>query len=376
MPVDYEKVFRVERNYTKARHPEPADEKLQWLDAHAAPLRLSGFAWFAQDRLYRRMPKHPQEKLPPDVDGLADCTAGGQAAFRTDSPRVAVRVKLNGPPDAWNISPIGQCGVDGYVGDPGFPRRMRYAGSPRLEARKDAYCSWLYECLPPEMRTVTLNFPLYRGVERFEIGVDPSARLEAPPSFAKPGPVIVYGTSVTQGASASRPGMLFTNILSRRLNLEFVNLGFSGSALCEPEVARAIVSMPLAHEPSGLVMDCDSNIRDTKLLMQRHPAFLKILRERWPRVPLLVTSKPPFMTETLHPEVVAYRLERRDFLRNLVAGLRVAGDANVYFQDGSDYYGEDWDECTIDQRHATDLGFYRMAAVLEPLMEQIFLQAK
>ncbi|MCW8129487.1 MAG: SGNH/GDSL hydrolase family protein [Planctomycetota bacterium] len=373
MQVDYEKVFRIERYDPQGVYPEAAKAELDWRDLHAAPIRLSGFPWFEQERIYRRLPLKPAEPLPEAVHWLSFCTAGGQASFRTNSTRLAIRVKLTGHPDSWNITPVGQCGFDAYLGERGTagPARARYAGSAQVAMGKDTYCSWLYEGLPAEPRTVTLNFPLYKGVERAEIGLDPGAQVSAPPPWAKPGPVIVYGTSITQGASASRPGMAFTNILSRRLNLDFVNLGFSGSGLCEPEVARTIAAMPLSHEPAAIFLDCDSNIRSTPLLKERHPAFLKILRARWPAVPLLVASKPPFMTETHHPEIEAYRLERRDFLKGLVEDLRAAGDARVRFQDGGDFYGDDWDECTVDRRHSTDLGFYRMAAVLEPLLRSM-----
>jgi len=370
MGVDQAKVFKIERYDPKAIFPSPAEADLTWRDAFEAPCRLSGFRWFAQDRVYRRLPLKPAAPLPPDVNGLANCTAGGQVAFRTDSPCLAIRVKLASPPDAWNISPVGQCGFDAYLGEPGT---QKYIQSAKVVVGHNRYEAWLYEFLPQATRTVTLNFPLYKGVERVELGVAHGSKVDAPPPFAKPGPVIVYGTSITQGASASRPGMLYTNILSRRLNLEFVNLGFSGSALCEPEVAHAITAMPLAHEPAGLVLDCDSNIRDTNLLRERHPAFLKLLRARWPRVPCFVLSKPPFMTETAHPEVAAYRLDRRDFLKQYVAGWQAAGDTQIFFVDGGELYGDDWHECTIDQRHTTDLGFYRMAGALEPLMRRAFL---
>lgn len=373
MPVDYEKVFRIERYDPNETYPDAAHTDLEWRDAHATPFRLCGFPWFAQDRIYRRLPLKPQDQLPEAVHWLSFCTAGGQVAFRTNSTRLAIRVKLSGLPDSWNMAPVGQCGFDAYIGELGRTdaSRARYVGSAQVVVGKDTYCSWLYEYLPAEARTVTLNFPLYKGVERVEIGFEHGAQVSAPPPFAKPGPVIVYGTSITQGASASRPGMAFTNILSRRLNLEFINLGFSGSGLCEPEVARTIAAMPLNQKPAAIFLDCDSNIRSTALLMERHPAFLKTLRERWPKVPLLVASKPPFMTETHHNEVVAYRLERRDFLKQLVADLRTAGDAKVFFQDGGDFYGDDWDECTIDRRHSTDLGFHRMAHVLEPLLRSM-----
>jgi len=359
------RVHRIERFDTGGPYSSPSDEKLCWIRVPEAPMRLSGFAWYEREKIFRRLPQKPEWPVTRDVDGLAWHTAGGQLAFRTDSPCLALRVTLSAPPDAWNMAPTGQCGFDCYFGE---PFQQRYMATSRLVIGQASYESWLFELLPNTPRTLTLNFPLYMGVKEIQMGLAPGAKLEVPPAWSLPGPVVVYGTSITQGASASRPGLCYTNLLSRKFNAEFINLGFSGSGKGEPEVAKVIREIP---NPALFVLDFDSNIRETHLLKERWPNFIKLLREKHPRVPMLALSKPPFMTETHHPEVTRYRLERRDFLRELVAQCQRDGDARIAFLDGGTLYGDDWHECTTDQRHATDLGFARMAEHIAPVLQSL-----
>ena len=85
---------------------------------------------------------------------------------------------------------------------------------------------------------------------------------------------------------------------------------------------------------------------------------------------MLLLSKPPFSTETIHPEVRAYRLGRRDFLKEFVRQRREKGE-NITFLDGSDFYGDRFDECTVDGRHATDLGFMKIADAVTPVLERL-----
>ena len=194
-------------------------------------------------------------RLPAAVDALANHTAGAQIGFRSDSARVSVRVKLAGPADMDHMPATGQCGFDCYVrpdrGDSASisGRRDTTTGRPPTNAR----CSTMRA---PALRNFTLNFPLYQGVEEVSVGLDAGAQVLPPPPFALDRPVVAYGTSITQGGCASRPGMAWTNILSRRLNVEFINLGFSGSGRGEPEVAATIAEIP---NPACFILDYEAN---------------------------------------------------------------------------------------------------------------------
>jgi len=360
------RVFEI-HGYGGQQKPKVSEADLAWrVNPVAAPFRLAGFAWYAQDKIFRRMPKEPRHKLSESVDGLANHTAGGQIQFRTDSTRLALRVSLVGPHDADHMTAVGECGFDCYISEGG---PSRYYSSTRFDRSKTEYDAWMFGAVSKKMRTITLNFPLYQGVKEIALGLDPDARIEAPPPYAVKGPVVIYGTSITQGGCANRPGTLYTNILSRRLNAEFVNLGFSGSGLGEPELARTINEI---ESPSMIVIDNDSNIRETATLAARLPVFLSILREVHKTVPVLVISKPRFSSETLHPEVIIYRERRRDIHRKAVDDRRAQGDKAIHFFDGAELYrGDVWEECTVDGVHCTDLGFMFMADALTPVFRKI-----
>jgi len=340
-------------------------DALRWHVPAEPPFRLAGFAWFEQDRVYRRLPAKPRWPLPPAVDGLANSTAGGQIQFQTDSPELAVRVQLAGPASMNHMPATGQCGFDCYVGPPGA---QRFCGTTKYDHTQTSYECTLLDLAQSEMRNVTLNFPLYQGVKQVEVGLVRDARIEAPPPYDGDGRVVVYGTSITQGGCAARPGMAYTNILSRRLNREFINVGFSGSGRGEPEVARTIAQV---RNPACFVLDYEANASAEQRLEKTLAEFIAILREAHPETPILVVSRIRYARENVSQDVLQGRLQRRDFQRRTVEDLRAKGDAHISFLDGGTLLGEDFEECTVDGAHPTDLGFYRMARGLAPVLEKI-----
>lgn len=340
-------------------------DALQWHDPQQPPFRLAGFAWFAQDRIYRRLPLKPTEKLPEAVDGLANSTAGGQIQFQSDTGRLSVRVQLRGVADMNHMPATGQCGFDLYIGPPGRPR---YYSTTKYDQKQSAYEILLFQHTERSMRSFTLNFPLYQGVKEVTVGLDAQATVLEPPPYALTRRVVIYGTSITQGGCASRPGMAYTNILSRRLNVGFVNLGFSGSGKGEPEVARVMAGIP---DPALFVLDYEANSESAELLRKTLPEFVHILRNGHPAVPILVVSRIRFAADLVQSVPRQDREDRRAFQKKLVESERRRGDKRIYFTDGGDFLGEDFDECTVDGVHPTDLGFLRIATGLEPVIRRV-----
>ncbi|MGI5868029.1 MAG: SGNH/GDSL hydrolase family protein [Kiritimatiellia bacterium] len=348
----------AQRHDPKMRAAECAADGLVWHSPWEAPLRIEGLGWKLDGNIYRRMPFDPS--LPKAVDDLAWHTSGVKVRFRTDSKRIVVRVKLRGAHSMDHMPATGQCGFDAYLGDGGS---AMYAGTTRFDRSVASYQAPLCDFPTAAMRTATIHFPLYQGVEALSIGLDEGACVETPPPRAWQRPVVVYGTSITQGGCASRPGMSYPNILSRRLDCEFINLGFSGNGRGEPEVAQVIATLPA---PALFISDYEANCAGR--LHETLPTFLGILRQAWPRTPMLVVSKVPYAREMFNEEVRAQRLERRDFQRALVDELREAGDTAVAFFDGGDLLGGNFTECAVDGVHQTDLGFLRMADSLEAVV--------
>jgi len=356
----------VQKHDAAMRTESAVSAGLKWHSPNAAPFYLAGLPWFARNGLYRRMPNDPARPLPPGVEDTCQAPAGAQVRFRTDSAHLALKVRLSAPAGMYHMPATGECGFDCYIG--AGDSAPRYFKTARWEPKSAEYECELFALAGRAMRYVIVNFPLYGGVEKVLLGLDAGARIEPPPTYALPGPVVFYGTSITQGGCASRPGMAFTNIISRRLNVEVINLGFSGSGRGEPVVAEIIAEIP---RPSLYVLDYEANCPSVDHLRQTLPEFIRILRAAHPRAPVLVVSRPRFSAELFLPAKFQDRLARRDCLRQCVQTLRAAGDDHIFFLDGSDFLGGDFEECTVDGIHPTDLGFMRIADAMTPVVRAL-----
>ena len=340
-----------------------SETPLLWHRPDGPPFRLSGFPWYGQDRVYRRLPVDPCRGLPDAVDRLADCTAGGQVSFRSDSTHLAIRVNLAGPANMNHMPATGQCGFDLYMGQPFV---QRFHSVSKYDHTQTAYELLLFAHPERDMRDFTLNFPLYQGVKQLQVGLKPEAHIAPPLTWSTSKRIVIYGTSITQGGCASRPGLAYTNILSRALNVEVINLGFSGNGKGEPDVIRLMADVP---DPQLLVLDYEANSGGE--LDRTLPEAIRILRDRRIRVPILIVSRIAFARDATHIDSAQARKSSRDMQSVLVANARRKGDHNIHFLDGSVLLGADFDECTVDGVHPNDLGFMRIARQLEPKIQSI-----
>lgn len=341
-------------------------EDLKWLLPIDEPFKLSGFPWFLQDKCYRRLPKEPQYKISEEIDILANCTAGGQIRFRTNSNSVAVKVKLSGAANMVHMPATGQCGFDCYAG---ISEKVYYCGTSKFDHTKIEYEYTFFKMKNKSWKNIIINFPLYQGVEKVLVGLEAWAEVEAPLKYETDKKIIFYGTSITQGGCASRPGMAYTNILSRKLNMEVINLGFSGNGKGEPELSKLIADI---EKPACLVLDYEPNCISTELLSKTLPEFIRVYREVHPKIPILVVSRILYAMDRYDEEICKARLERKAIQKNTVAKYKSMGDSFIYFYDGEALLGEDFEECTVDGIHPNDLGFLRIAEGLEkPLLEII-----
>ncbi len=337
---------------------------LVWLDPSQKPFKLIGFNWFEQDKVYRRFPVNPDPSLPEAVEKLSNFTAGGQIKFRTDSKRIAIKVKLLSCSMMDNMANTGSNGFDLYIG-------QVFYSTARGQINEETFVYEFPELESSSVREFTLNFPLYNGVEELSIALEQGASLAAPAPFVDDRPIIVYGTSIAQGGCAARPGMCYTNILSRKLNRPFINLAFSGSGKGEPEVAEHIANI---NNPAMFILDYEPNVLANRMA-ETLPGFINILRRKHPLIPILVVSNVPYTRELFCKRVKKNREDCKRIEQENVKRCQAAGDNNIYFVDAESFQGEDFWECTVDGIHPTDLGFYRMAENFLPQIEKILLMA-
>lgn len=250
----------------------------------------------------------------------------------------------------------GHSGVDMYVGA-GAAKHFVKAAMPA--SGQSRYCVLLAKGVVGGERDVTLNFPLYNGVKRLEVGFCPQSRISAPTPCRVAKPVLFYGSSITQGGCASRPGNCYCHHLGRRFDAPIIDFGFSGNARGELPMAGIIAGLDL----SALVLDYDHNAPTVDHLAATHQAFFRAIRARRPDLPVVMVSRPDVDMSLGESE------RRRAVVRRTYDDACAAGDSHVYFVDGFTLFGRsDRDACTVDGCHPNDLGFLRMADGIEPAL--------
>ena len=231
-----------------------------------------------------------------------------------------------------------------------------------------------YEALVPVvggvMRSYTINFPVHAVVESLEIGLSPDAKLDFARPYRDIKPVIFYGSSIVHGTAASRPGTIYPAIISRDLNLDFRNIGFSGMAKAEPVLGEWLATLPM----SVFVYDYDHNSPDLDHLRATHYPFYEIIREKNPDVPVIMITRPDYWT---YPTKQEHILQRRDIIMESYLKARAAGDKNVYFIDGLSFFSTDHPyECSVDGVHPNDYGFFMMYKAVLPVLKKALAEAE
>lgn len=337
-----------------------ASAGLLWYDLRQ--LGMEGQAWTDAAHPYDRLPARARELVPAPVYELARHSAGLAARFVTDSPLVSVRWTLRFETLAMPHMPAtGVSGVDLYAR---FGRVWRWAGLG-LPQQFPHNQTGLLNQVGRQPREYRLYLPLYNGVERVEIGLAPDAYLSKAAALPHTRAICVYGTSIDQGGCASRPGMAWTAIAGRQLDVEFINLGFSGNGRLDYGMADLLGELDAAV----YVLNCVANM-DLGLVTERTAEFVTRFRRHRPTTPMVLVSQARLdndRVETWRRQEVA---AKNAALLRVFQELTNAGDGNLYWLDGSRLLGGDR-ENTVDGIHPTDLGFLRMARAFMPVLRRL-----
>ncbi len=257
----------------------------------------------------------------------------------------------------------GVSGLDLYVKADDGQWRWLGVGQPR---ETPPHTATLVSGLPSGRRDFLLYLPLYNGVTSAEIGVPEGRSLEKSPPRAEDRhkPIVFYGTSITQGGCASRPGAVHTAILGRRLDRPVINLGFSGSGKMEPALASLLADL----DPAVYVLDCLPNMSVSQV-KERDVPFVHTLRNAHPTTPIVLAEDRLYSQGTLLPDRRRHNTENHMALRAAYDALRAEGVAGLLYLPGAVQLGDDG-EGTVDGSHPTDLGFVRMADAFAPVLER------
>ena len=309
------------------------------------------------DGVFRRMKYFIAQGISQQVAAISSECAGGRVRFITDSPYIAISVKYKAVAKVPNYSLSATIGFDLYS-------KNRYIGCfvPPIDIL-DGFESVLD--IPSEegnsLREYTLNFPVCSEISELFIGIKKNCQLKKAPEYTISKPVVFYGSSITQGACASRPGNTYANMISRNLDCDYINLGFWGNAMGEEEMARYIANLDM----SAFIYDYDYNAPTVEHLQATHEKMFQIIRKKNPTLPIIILSAPKYyLTKTDEKRVTVIERTYRNALAN--------GDQYVRFISGKSILETVKDTALADNIHPGDSGFINMASFVGESLKEFF----
>lgn len=317
-----------------------------YYDVRKVPFKIYGLDETSKDE-FRRVPASVAEATSQNLIWLSRNTAGGRVRFKTDSPKLFIKAKTVTVDESIHCSAMSQAGFDVYADMP--------YGSILCDCTKVVLSKMNeYECevyVPAGEKEITVNMPLYGGVEELKIGICEGASISEHTPYKYEKPVVIYGSSITQGGCVSRPGKVYSAIISRKYDINFKCLGFSGSAKAEDAMIEYLASLDMC----AFISDYDHNAPTPEHLRATHHKLYEKIREKHPDIPYYMITKPDFRYE-------ADCIARRCVVMESYLEAYNKGDRKVYFIDGSAFFnGLDLSDCTVDRCHPTDDGQRRMA---------------
>mgnify|MGYP002623244755 CR=1 FL=1 len=338
---------------------EPA---LVWHAVGTGSWDVEGRAWAAEPRkrYFDRLPAAAEGKVPDAVWNLSRDSAGMVARFKTDADTIWVDYTLlTARMNMAHMPATGVSGIDLYARDEQDGGKWKWVQVSRPAGQHVRAA--LITGLRPGMREYAAYLPLYNGIEKLSLGVPAGSAFEnLPPRADKP--VVFYGTSITHGASASRPGMVHTAILGRRFDMPVVNLGFSGNGKMDASVGELLARVDAAV----YVIDCLPNM-NAELVSQRAVPLVKQLRQARPDTPIVLVEDRRFTNAWVTPAKAEFHDANHAALRAAFDTLTAEGCKHLFYIPGDALYGTDTEGAT-DASHANDLGFMRQADQFEPVL--------
>ncbi|MBQ8291441.1 MAG: hypothetical protein IJX88_02890 [Clostridia bacterium] len=339
------------------------DPDVIWYDIEEEnPLTVYGIK--RDGEMFTRMPFEIASTVNFGVQYSSRDTAGGRIRFKTDAPYIAIKCILTNGGPVPNMPFAGSHGVGVYCNDyfagVAIPNPTSF-----IKCEEDAFVYDRAIRVPQKMQsklnTVTVCTPLYCGVHKLYIGLKKGSTVLPPDPYKYEKPVVFYGSSITQGGCASHPGNEYTALLSRWLNTDYINLGYSGAARGEQTMAAYIASL----DASVYVIDYDHNAANAEHLQNTHYPFYETIRKANPATPIVFMTKPDYDYD---PDAH----KRRAIIKATYEKALASGDNNVRFIDGKHFYGKtNRDGYAVDSCHPTDFGFYRMAKKVLPVLKEL-----
>ncbi|MCU0379068.1 MAG: SGNH/GDSL hydrolase family protein [Bacteroidales bacterium] len=328
---------------------------------------FSVYGRFHDEKNFNRLPAKYETIVRPEVWTLGRNSAGISISFITNSPVIKIKWALLNNTTLANMAKIGVGGVDLYCLADG---KWEYVSSGVPYGKVNE--STLISGMDTTYKDFLIYLPLYDGIDSLEIGIGEgysiSSEIKSNDEFR---PVVFYGTSITQGGCASRPGMAYTTIISRHLGVEVINLGFSGNGRLEQSVGQVICSI----DASLVVIDCLPNSPVDTIRKNAMP-LLRQIRKCHPETPILlvessVTDASYFPQSDLTSGNRQTNIRQQNSeLKTVFNQAKSEGISRIYYLEADKMLGDDH-EATVDGVHPSDLGMIRLAGAIQVRIEEI-----
>ena len=335
-----------------------------WHSPFDTPFSIHGMMYDENLSLFLRMPDEVSVRVSPSVRGLSRMTSGGRVRVRTDSVFVALSCVIPCFNPAPHMAMTTMGGFSVYV-DGQYRGKVGPSYNDIL-ATVDKTVAFRGSCSVPktgELHDIEIYFPLYGCVKELYIGLREGCRIEAPRAYTYPDPIVFYGSSITQGACASRPGNDYAAHLSRMLDADYINLGFSGNGNAEPEMLEYLTKLPA----SAYIFDYNYYSDRPERVLPPHLSIYELLRKANPTAAIIMVDKPSTIYSPKNYET------RNAIIRASYEETVRRGDDLVGYLDGKDFFGHEvgHDACVVDSDHPNDLGFWQMAKSLYPILNTL-----
>ena len=318
-----------------------------------------------KENRYDRLPFSYKEIVRKPVWELSKASAGMSIKFLSNSSSISVKWTIQNDLKMNHMAETGIKGIDLYYNNKG---NWQYLNTARPEGIDNE--SLLISNMTNDLREFKMYLPLYDGLVNIEIGIDSNSIIKKSVSSGSK-PIVFYGTSITQGGCASRPGMVHTNIISRKLNIDCINFGFSGNGRMEQPIAQIISNL----DPVFYVIECMPNMLDPEQISNRTIPLVDIIREKHPETAIIFVEnfiyEPAFLDKEMDNHINGLNTALKKEYTKMMEG----GYHNIFYIDSKNATGIDH-EGTVDGVHFTDLGFIRYADFLIEKFKQFDLISK
>ena len=310
---------------------------------------------------YHRIDTLVYTDFPARVNQRVSQSAGLAISFKTNSSTIYAKWCTNNDFSSAAMTPIAYRGLDLYIKD---GDKWVYAGVARPRDKSKCTSTRIVHNMNNKEKECLLYLPLYDEMKNLSIGIEDGASISVGENpFQKR--ILIYGSSIAQGAAASRPGIAYPARLSRMTGLNFLNLGMGGSAKMEKEVADMIADI----NADAFILDCVPNSFPNEI-RERTGYLVNTIRDAHPEAPIIIMQSVIRESSSFNQATSEKVKLQNQYIYEEFLKLEQNGIKNLHFITSEDFLGSDH-EGSVDGTHPNDLGFDRMIQVIKPKIMEI-----